>query len=62
MVSPEVAPYLPAAHAVHDPAVAKLYKPVVQMAAVDDVEPATHAYPAVHDPEHVATARPAVAP
>ena len=52
---PVVAPYRPAAHIVHTPAAAKEYCPTGQMAAVAFVDPATHAYPGTHVPEHTAT-------
>ena len=61
-VRPAVAPYLPATQGVHVPAVARLYVPAAHWAAVAVVDPATHAYPAVHDPVHVATVSPAVEP
>ena len=58
----DVAPYWPAAQSVQDPAATRLYLPAGHSAAVALVDPATHAYPAVHGPVHVDTDRPLVAP
>ena len=39
-----------------------LYEPAAHCTAVDDVDPATHAYPAAHGPLQLAFVRPVVAP
>jgi hypothetical protein len=56
--SPDVAPYLPALQLLHDPAPVRLYVPEEHTDAVLDVDPAAHAYPALHSPEHAADVRP----
>ncbi len=61
-VKPVLAPKLPAGHGVQDPAPAREYCPAGQMDAVGDVDPATHAYPAVQLPEQDAVVRPVEAP
>ncbi len=60
--SPDVLPYRPALQSLHDPAPDKLYFPTLHTAAVEFVDPATHAYPAVQFPLHDAVVRPIVAP
>jgi hypothetical protein len=62
LVSPDVAPYVPAGHALHTPAPAREYCPALQMAAVGDTLPAAHAYPGVHCPLHAAVVSPGTAP
>ena len=57
-----VAPYRPAAHILHAPAPAKLYWPAGHAAAVELVDPAAHAYPAVQLPLHAGDVSPVVAP
>ncbi len=57
LVSPAVEPNVPAGHSVQLPAPAKLYLPTAHTAAVGLVDPAAHAYPAVHDPLHAAVGR-----
>jgi hypothetical protein len=47
---------------VHDPAPLKLYCPAAHADALADVEPAGHANPALHGPEHAELDRPATAP
>ncbi len=61
-VSPATDPYLPPGHGVHDPAPPSLYVPATHRAAVGVVDPATHACPAEHGPEHAADGRPGDAP
>jgi hypothetical protein len=57
-VMAEELPNSPAGHGVHTPAPDRLYCPATQIAAVELVDPATHAYPAVHSPLHAAVLRP----
>ena len=57
-----VFPKRPGTQSVHTPAPAKLYLPRGHVNAVALTEPSTHAYPAVHDPVHVASVSPAVEP
>ena len=52
VVSPGVAPYRPAPHAVHTAAPPKLYVPAGHRYAVALVDPAGHAYPGAQAPEH----------
>ena len=59
---PAVAPYSPAAHAVHVPDPDKLKAPGGHCSAVELVEPAGHAYPAVQFPSHDAFVSPREAP
>ncbi len=59
---PAVAPYVPAGHALHTPALPTLYRPAVHIAAVALVDPATQACPALQLPLHPAEVRPSVAP
>jgi hypothetical protein len=59
---PAVAPYVPAGHALHNPAPLKLYWPTTHITAVAFVDPATQACPALQLPLHPALDRPAVAP
>ena len=59
---PAVAPYVPAGHALHNPAPLKLYWPTPHITAVAFVDPATQACPALQLPLHPALDRPAVAP
>ena len=61
-VKPCVDPYRPALQLLHDPAPNSEYLPAPHMAAVLFVDAATHAYPAVHGPLHVATDIAAVDP
>ena len=61
-VSPDVAPYSPAAQKMQDDAPCKLYVPGEHIAAVALVDPALHTYPALHDPLHDAVDKPDVAP
>ena len=51
---PDVEPYKPAAHSVHELAPPVLYVPSGQMDALALVEPATQAYPGKHAPLHKA--------
>jgi len=51
-VRPADAPYRPALQTVHKPAPGKLYCPAPQIDAVEFVDPAGHAYPALQLPEH----------
>ena len=60
--SPTVAPYVPAGHALHDPAPPTLYWPAAHIAAVPLVDPATQANPALQFPLQLALDSPAVAP
>ena len=62
LVSPDVAPNVPAGHALHTPAPASEYCPATHMDAVGDTLPSTHAYPAVHSPLQAELASPATAP
>jgi hypothetical protein len=62
VVRPGVVPKRPAGHPVHAGAPPRLNCPAGHRAAVADVDPATHAYPAVQYPVHRAEARPVVAP
>lgn len=62
VVSPVVCPYLPALHGEQAEAPAALHVPAAQMAAVAEVLPATHRYPAVHWPVQAALVSPDVAP
>jgi hypothetical protein len=55
-------PYVPAGHALHEPAPPTLYCPAAHIAAVPLVDPAGQAYPALQLPLHPALDRPAVAP
>jgi hypothetical protein len=57
-----LAPYRPAAHALHVLAPLKLYVPAGHVADVEFVDPAAHAYPAVHGPVQPDVVRPDVAP
>ena len=50
LVSPELLPYTPAGHALHDPDPITLYVPTPHSTAVLLMEPAGHAYPALHGP------------
>ena len=59
---PGVLPYRPALQLLQVPAPPKLYLPCPHTAAVPMVDPATHAYPAVHGPLHDALVSPDVAP
>ena len=59
---PAVAPYSPAAHAVHVPEPDKLKAPGGHCNAVLIVLPAGHAYPAVQLPEHDGVHGPDMAP
>ncbi len=61
-VSAGTAPNDPAGQITHTAAPAKLYRPAGQMAAVELVDPAMHAYPAVQSPLHAAAVSPVVAP
>ena len=47
---PAVDPYTPAGQSVHDPAPANEYLPDGQTDAEEFVDPAAHAYPALHTP------------
>ena len=62
VVSIVASPYSPMEHAVHAVAPAREYWPAEHATAVALVDPAGHAYPAWHEPEHVDDVRPAVAP
>jgi hypothetical protein len=62
LVRPDVAPKVPAGHALHMPAPAREYCPATHIAAVGDTLPVTHAYPAVQFPLHATVASPATAP
>jgi hypothetical protein len=62
LVRPAVEPYRPAIQSVHTPAPAREYLPAGHWLAVAEVDPAPHAYPAVHVPLHAAVDRPAVVP
>jgi hypothetical protein len=53
-VTPAADPYVPPGHAVHDPAPPSLYVPASHSTAIGLVDPASHAYPAAHAPEHAA--------
>jgi hypothetical protein len=53
-----VAPKVPARHGVHALTPLTLYVPAGQAIAVDDADPAVHAYPAVQMPLHAADNRP----
>jgi hypothetical protein len=55
-------PNRPAAQFVHTAAPLVLYLPAGHVWAVADVDPAGHAYPAVHIPEHDAVVSPDVDP
>jgi hypothetical protein len=55
---PAVAPYVPAEHSLHTLAPLRLYLPTPHNSAVALVDPAAHAYPAVHGPVHVAVVEP----
>ena len=59
---PAVLPYRPALQLLQAPAPLKLYWPALHTEAVELVDPATHAYPAVHSPLHDALVSPDVAP
>ena len=59
---PLVSPYRPALQLLQAPAPVKLYCPTGQAAGVEEVDPATHTYPAVQFPLHDALGRPVVAP
>jgi heat shock protein HspQ len=59
---PLTAPKVPAGHAVQLPAPPTLYCPAGHAAAVDDADPATHAYPAEQGPLQDALDRPLTAP
>ncbi len=61
-LSPEMDPKVPALQLVQAAAPASLYCPGSQMTAVGEVEPATHAYPAVQFPLHPAVGSPDDAP
>ena len=61
-VSPGVAPYVPAGHCEHDPDPATANLPAAHTAAVAELDPATHAYPALHSPLHPGVVSPVVAP
>ena len=61
-VKPCVAPYRPIAQGVQIPAPGREYLPAGHRDAVETVDPATHAYPAVQLPLHVATAMPGMEP
>ena len=61
-VRPGVAPYSPALQFVHDDAPATEYCPAGHIVAVDDTEPAGHAYPATHGPLHADDVNPDAAP
>jgi hypothetical protein len=61
-VAPSTAPNRPAGHDVHTAAPAREYSPGLHMAAVGAVDPAAHAYPALHSPLHRGSDRPATAP
>jgi hypothetical protein len=62
VVRPALDPYNPALQFVHTPDPDTLYVPGGHSDAVDDTEPATHAYPALHGPEHDADGSPALLP
>ena len=60
--SPVVDPYSPAPHSVHTPAPPTEYCPTAHTDAVLFVDPAPHAYPALHAPPQLLVVSPAVAP
>ena len=62
VVSAGTAPNDPAGQITHTAAPAKLYRPAGQMAAVELVDPAMHAYPAVHAFTHVGRVWPPTSP
>ena len=62
VVSAGTAPNDPAGQITHTAAPAGLYWPAGQMAAVELVDPATHAYPAVHAFTHVGRVWPPTSP
>jgi hypothetical protein len=59
---PDTAPKSPALQFVHVPAPAKLYVPAAHIAAVGELLPATHTYPALHCPLQLAVDSPSDAP
>ena len=59
---PAVSPYVPALQLLQVPAPLKLYWPALHTEAVELVDPAAQAYPAVHSPLHDALVSPDVAP
>jgi hypothetical protein len=61
-VRPSVSPYFPAGQFVHAPALAELYFPEEHFDSVALLDPAAHAYPAVHAPEQDAVVNPSVPP
>ena len=62
LVRPHTDPYRPALQLLHSPAPDTLYFPGPHISAVSLVEPAAHAYPAKHTPEHDADDMPAAPP
>ena len=60
--SPVVLPNRPIGHTEHVTAPLPLHCPAMQFDAVDDVDPAAHAYPALQLPLHVDVVSPDVAP
>ena len=60
--APDVAPYRPSPHAVHDPCPASLYWPAGHTTAVEVVDPDAHAYLALHAPLHADVVKPVVFP
>ena len=62
LVRPQSDPYRPALQFVHSPAPDTLYFPGPHISAVSLVEPAAHAYPAKHSPEHDADDMPTALP
>jgi hypothetical protein len=59
---PGASPKVPAGQREHTPRPARLYWPMGQMAAVELVDPAAHAYPAVQSPLHANVVNAGVAP
>jgi hypothetical protein len=59
---PDTAPYRPGAQSTHTLAPARLYFPAGHATATGLVDPATHAYPAVHSPLHADVVNPEEAP
>ncbi len=62
LVSPTLSPYTPAGHSRHTPDPIVPYRPMGHSCAVEDVDPAGHAYPAVQLPLQVGDVWPPVAP
>ncbi len=62
LVRPCVAPYCPVGHRVQLPVPPMLYRPMAQMLAVGEVDPAGHEYPGLQGPTQLLLVCPPTSP